>query len=147
MSVSKTVRVLGMVLLGASAVFVTSAALLIVQVQNADNACESFPAGVPGADYSDVRDLGFKNSYLNLGGKCVYYLDDGSAVKTREPGQWFSGSLMAIAAAAALLTVYLVRRKGHSGWLFGLLTFVNTPLGLLLALVVRRKVNRGAAAP
>jgi hypothetical protein len=48
------------------------AALFVVQTANADSACESYPASVPGADFSDVRGIGFENSFLNLGGRCEY---------------------------------------------------------------------------
>ena len=67
-------------------------ALLIVQNENADYACES-PEAVPGIEVEDLRGIGFENSYLNLGGRCEYRMDDGSVVVTQEPGWWFSGTI------------------------------------------------------
>ena len=139
-------RLVGMALLGGVALLVTCASLFVVQNANADSACESYPASVPGADFSDVRGVDFKNSFLNLGGRCTYRMEDGSTVTTREPGWWFSGTLIAIAAVFALLAVYVVRRKGYSGWLFGLFTLVSPLMGLLLALIVRRRTDRAASA-
>ncbi|MBA2691737.1 MAG: hypothetical protein H0U65_04475 [Rubrobacter sp.] len=63
--------------IGCVATLFVYVALFIVQTANADNACESYPAGVPGADYSDVRGIGFENSFLNLGGRCAYHMNDG----------------------------------------------------------------------
>ncbi len=74
--------------------------LFFVQIQNADSACES-PQAVPGIEVEDLRDIDFENSYLNLGGRCEYRLDDGSVVVTREPGWWFTGSPAALYAALA----------------------------------------------
>jgi hypothetical protein len=95
-------------------------ALFGVQTENADYACESYPASVPGADYSDVRGVGFENSFLNLGGRCTYHMNDGSVVVTREPGWWFAGTIAGIVSDFASLVIYLARRRGYPGWLFGL---------------------------
>jgi hypothetical protein len=53
-------------------------ALLLVQIENADQACESPEATVPGLRIEDIRDVRFENSFLNLGGRCTYLMDDGS---------------------------------------------------------------------
>ena len=121
--------------------------LFFVQIQNADPACESYPQTVPGADFEDVRGFGFENGYLNLGGKCAYYMNDGSVVHTREPGWWFSGTIAGLAALVAGGVAVFVRRRGHTGVLFGLATFVAPPLGLALAVAApRRGSSRGSVA-
>ena len=121
--------------------------LFVVQIQNADNACESYPQTVPGADFEDVRGIGFENSFSNLGGKCTYRMDDGSVVHTREPGWWFSGSIAGFFAVLAGVAVFVVRRKGHVGALFGLVALLAPPLGLALAAAMPRKgAPRGPAA-
>lgn len=114
-------------------------ALFIVQIANADDACESYPQTVAGADFEDVRGIGFENSFLNLGGRCTYRMIDGSVVHTREPGWWFSGTLAGLVAACAVAVVLFVRQRGHLGGLFGLTTLVAPPLGLALALAAPRK--------
>lgn len=128
--------------------------LFFLQVQNADNACESYPQTVPGADFQDVRGIGFENSFLNPGGRCTYQMDDGSTVVTREPGWWFSGSIVglvaAFAGAFAGAVVVAARRTGHAGVLFGLATLVAPSLGAARRFsrprVGRREV-RGRADP
>ena len=113
--------------------------LFIVQIQNADDACESYPQTVPDADFQDVRGIGFENSFLNLGGNCIYYMNDGAVVHTREPGWWFSGSIAGFAALVAVVAALLVRRKGHTGILYGLVTLLAPPLGLALVVAAPRK--------
>ena len=115
--------------------------LLFVQIQNADNACEGFG---PTGNHEGVRGIGFENSFLNLGGRCTYRMDDGSVVVTREPGWWFSGTIAGFVAAFAVVVAYLVRRKGHPGWLYGLTALLAPPLGLALALAAPRRTLQGA---
>lgn len=131
----------GVFVAGCVATLFVYAALLVVQISNADSACESYPASVPGADFADVRGIGFENSLLNLGGRCTYHMNDGSVVVTREPGWWFVETIAGIVTVFAGLVSYLARRKGYSGWLFGLCAFVAPPLGLLLAVTARRKLR------
>ena len=120
--------------------------LLFVQIQNADNACES-PQAVPGIDVESICGIGFENGYLNLGGNCTYCMNDGSTVHTREPGWRFSGTMAGFAAVIACAVAFFARRKGHVGVLFGLTTFLAPPLGLLLAIAVpRRASSQGPAA-
>jgi hypothetical protein len=119
-------------------------ALFVVQTANADYACENYPANVPSADSSDVRGVDFENSFLNLGGRCTYHMNDGAVVVTREPGWWLAGTIAGIVFVFASLVAYLARRKGYSGWLFGLCAFVAPPLGFLLATTARRKTAFGA---
>ena len=114
-------------------------ALFFIQIANADNACESYPQTVPGADFEDVRGIGFENSFLNLGGRCTYRMDDGSVVLTREPGWWFSGTIASFAAMLAGVAVLFARRKGHSGWLYGIATLVAPPLGFALVVAAPRR--------
>jgi hypothetical protein len=118
---------------GVSATLLFYLALFFVQIQNADNACEGYPATESGADFEDVRGIGFENSFLNLGGRCTYHMNDGSVVHTREPGWWFSGTIAGFVAACADAVVLLARRRGHPGVLFGLTTLIAPPLGLALA--------------
>ncbi len=121
--------------------------MFFVQIQNADNACESPSATLSDNSLDDLRGVGFENSFLNLGGKCAYRMDDGSVVHAREPGWWFSGTIGGLAAALAGLAVFLVRRKGHLGALFGLATLLAPPLGLTLAIATpRRAPSRGPVA-
>ena len=112
--------------------------LLILQNENADFACES-PQAVRGIDLNDLRGIGFRNSLLNLGGRCEYRMDDGSVLVTREPGWWFSGTIAGFIAMIAVLAGYLTRRKGHAGWLYGLTTLVAPPLGFALAVAAPRR--------
>ncbi len=86
---------------GTAATLIFYLSLFFLQIQNADNACESYPQTVPGTDFQDVRGIGFENSFLNLGGRCTYQMNDGSTVVTREPGWWFSGSIEGLVAAFA----------------------------------------------
>ena len=53
---------------GSAATLLLYLALFFVQIANADDACESPWATVPGIDVDDLRDVGFENSFLNLGG-------------------------------------------------------------------------------
>jgi hypothetical protein len=108
-------------------------------------ACESYPHTVPGADYLDVRGIGFENSFLNLGGRCTYRMDDGSVFVAREPGWWFSGTIAGFAAVFAVAVAYLARRKGHPGWLYGFTTLFAPPLGLAPTLAAPRRARSGAA--
>jgi hypothetical protein len=117
--------------------------LLFVQIQNAEDACEGFG---PTGNYEDVRGIGFENSFLNLGGRCTYRMDDGSVVVTREPGWWFSGTIAGFVAAFAVVVAYLVRRRGHMGLLYGLTALFAPPLGFALALVAPRRTRSGAAS-
>jgi len=105
-------------------------------------ACESYPQTVPGADYADVRGIGFENSLLNLGGRCTYYMKDGSVVIAHEPGWWFSGTIAGFALTFAGLVVLLARRKGYSGWVAGLCALVAPPLAWLLTVVAVPKARR-----
>ena len=124
---------------GSVATLVFYLLLFFVQIQNADNACESQSSPAPGTDFDEVRSIGFENGYLNLGGRCTYAMEDGSVVVTREPGWWFSGTVAGFAAAIAGLVVFLVRRKGHLGLLFGLTTLLAPPLGFLLGIATPRR--------
>ena len=114
-------------------------ALLFFQNENADFACENPAAAVPGIKLEDIRDIGFENSYLNLGGRCEYRLDDGSVVVTREPGWWFSGMIACFVALLALVAGWMAMRKGHVAVLFGLTALLAPPLGLALAVAVPRR--------
>lgn len=120
-------------------------ALLIVQNENADRACES-PQAVPGIEVEDIRDIGFENSLLNLGGRCEYRMDDGSVVVTREPGWWFSATIVGFVVMVAGVVVEFARRKGHPGWLYGFATLVAPPLGLALLLAAPRRTRSGAGS-
>ena len=120
-------------------------ALLVVQNENADYACES-PRAVPGLDVSNLRDIGFENSFLNLGGRCAYHMDDGSVIVTREPGWWFPATVVGFVAMLAGPAAMFARRKGRSGLLYGLATLVAPPLGLALSLAVPRRPRSGAAS-
>lgn len=137
--VNRLSRLLGATIVGTAATLFFYFALIIIQAANADGACETYPHTVPGADFEDVRGLGFENSYLNLGGSCTYYMTDGSVVHTREPGWWFSGTIVSFVAVLAGFAVLLVRRKGHSGWLYGLTALLAPPLGLLLSATAARR--------
>ena len=123
---------------GVFATLVFYLGLLILQNENADFACES-PQAVPGVDVENLRGIGFRNSLLNLGGRCEYRMDDGSLVVTREPGWWFSGTIAGFSAVVAVVAALLARRKGHRGWLYGATTLVAPPLGLALAVAAPRK--------
>ena len=120
-------------------------ALLLVQIENADQACESPEATVPGLRMEDIRDIRFENSFLNLGGRCTYLMDDGSVVVTREPGWGFPATIVGFLIMLAGPVATFARRKGRSGALFGLTTLVAPPLGLALSLAVTQKARSGAA--
>lgn len=120
--------------------------LLLVQIDNADHACESPQATVPGLDIEDVRDIGFENSFLNLGARCTYRMDDGSVVVTREPGWSFPATIVGLAAMVAGPAAMFARRRGRSGLLYGLTTLVAPPLGLALSLAVSRRPRSGAVS-
>jgi hypothetical protein len=124
---------------GVAATLIFYFVLLVVQIANADDACESYPQTVPGADFQDVRGIGFENSFLNLGGRCTYRMDDGSVVVTREPGWWFSGTIAGFVAVIAMVTAFFARRKGHPGLLFGLTALLAPPLGFALAVAAPRR--------
>lgn len=124
---------------GAAATLVFYLMLMVVQFANADMACETYPQTVPGADFEDVRGIGFENSWLNLGGRCAYYMSDGAVVHTREPGWSFSGTIAGFVAIVAGLAVFVVRRKGHLGWLYGIATLLAPPLGFALAVAAPRR--------
>ncbi len=94
----------------------------------------------------DLRGIGFETSFLNLGGRCEYRMDDGSEVVTREPGWWFSGTIAGVAAMLAGLAGLFAGRKGRSGPLYGLVTLVVPPLGLLLSVAVPPRTPSGAAS-
>ena len=133
MSLRRTLGFAGAILCGLFATLAFYTVLFIVQTVNADSACEGYPASVPGAWFSDVRGVGFENSFLNLGGRCTYHMQDGAVVVTREPGWWFSGTIAGLAVAPAGFIFHLVRRKGHPGWLFGLCALTAPPMALVLA--------------
>lgn len=128
---------------GSAATLVFYLFLFFVQIQNADNACEGFG---PTGNHEDVRGIGFENSFLNLGGRCTYYMNDGSVIVTREPDWWFSGTIAGSVAVIAGLAALLAGRKGCSGLLYGLTTLVAPPLGLVLALAASRRTRSGAAS-
>lgn len=67
---SSNTRLLLAVVAGSSGTLIFYIALFVVQIANADNGCESYPATVPGADFQDVQGIGFENSFVNLGGRC-----------------------------------------------------------------------------
>ena len=121
---------------GVFATLVFYLGLLILQNENADFACENPPAAVPNIEWGDIRDIGFRNSLLNLGGRCEHRMGDGSVIVTREPGWWFSGT---IAGFVSVVAAFVVRRKGHRGWLYGATTLVAPPLGLALAVAAPRR--------
>lgn len=121
-------------------------ALLFVQIENADRACESPQSTVPGLETEDIRDIGFESSFLNLGGRCEYRMDDGSVVVTREPGWGFSATIVGFVVMVAGVVVEFARRKGHPGLLYGLTTLVAPPLGLALLLAAPRRTRSGAAS-
>ncbi len=133
------------VVAGVLATSVFYLALLLVQIENADSACES-PQAVPGLDVDDLRDIYFENSFLNLGGRCTYHLDDGSMVVTREPGWWFPATIVGFVVMLAGPAAMFARRKGRSGLLYGLATLVAPPLGLALSLAVPQRPRSGAAS-
>lgn len=143
---SGNARLLLAVVAGVPATLLFYLALFLVQIANADDACESFPATVPGADFQDVQGIGFENSFLNLGGRCRYHMDDGSVVVTREPGWWFSGTIVGFVVMVAGPAAMFARRKRRSGLLYGLITLVAPPLGLALSLAVPRRPRSGAAS-
>ncbi len=128
--------------LGTSAFYL---ALLLVQIENADLACESPQASVPGLAIEDIRDIRFENSFLNLGGRCTYRMDDGSVVVTREPGGWFPATIVGFVLMLAGPAAMFARRKGRSGVLYGLTTLVAPPLGLALALAAPPRIPPGAS--
>jgi hypothetical protein len=98
--------------------------LFFVQIANAHNACEDYHYLGAVADPRDVRgEAGFEDSYLNLGGRCTWYMNDGSVVVTREPGWSFSGTTAGFVALLAVVSFLIARRKGYPGWLCGLTTF------------------------
>ena len=119
-------------------------ALLLVQIENADAACES-PQAVPGLETEEIRGIGFENSFLSLGGRCTYRMDDGSVVVTREPGWSFVATIAGFVAMLAGPAATFARRKGRSGLLYGIVTLVAPPLGLALALAVPQRPRSGAA--
>ena len=121
-------------------------ALLLVQIENADLACESPQATVPGLEVEEIRGIRFESSFLNLGGRCTYRMDDGSTVVTREPGWWFPATIVGFLLMLAGPAAMFARRKGRSGVLYGLTTLVAPPLGLLLSLAVAQ-IPRSGAAP
>jgi hypothetical protein len=134
------VRLVGAVAFGGLALPITCATLLLVQNANADFACENeFPVRGPASDRSAVRGIGFENAYLSLGGRCTYEMQDGSTAVARQPGWWLSATLITVSALSAALAGHLARREGHFGLLFAFLTIVNVPLGLLLAMLARRR--------
>jgi hypothetical protein len=116
-------------------------ALFVVQTVNADSACETYPTSVQGVNSSDVRGITFRNSWLNFGGSCTYRLQDGSVVSTRAPELWFSGTNAGVISVFAGLVVYLARRKGHQGFLFGLCTLAASPFGLSIMAVAPRRAD------
>ncbi len=127
--------------LGTSAFYL---AHLLVQIENADQACKSLEATVPGLRIEDIRDIRFENSFFNLGGRCTYLMDDGSVVVTREPGCWFPATIVGFLIMFAGPVATFARRKGRSGALFGLTTLVAPPLELVLALAAPQRPRSGA---
>ena len=121
-------------------------ALLLVQINNADLACESPQATVPNLKTEDIRDIRFESSFLNLGGRCTYRMDDGSVVVTREPGWWFTSTVVGLVVMLVGPAAMFARRKGRSGLLYGLTTLVAPPLGLALSLAVPPSPRSGAAS-
>ena len=117
---------------GVSATLVFYVALLVLQNENADYACES-PQEAPGVDVNDLRGIGFENTFLNLGGRCEYRLENGSVIVTREPGWWFSATIGGFVAVIAVVVIHVARRKGHPGLLYGLTALLAPPLGFALA--------------
>jgi hypothetical protein len=144
-SLRRALLLAGTILLGSFATPFVYAAHFVVQTVNADDACESYPQNVPGAGFSDVRGVGFENSFLNLGGHCTFHMNDGSVVITREPGWWFSGTIAGFAAVFAGLVGYLARRKEYSGWVAGLYALLAPPLALLLTVIAVPKAGRVSA--
>ncbi|CAA9458580.1 MAG: hypothetical protein AVDCRST_MAG02-1907 [uncultured Rubrobacteraceae bacterium] len=128
---------------GLSGTLVLYLMLFIVQLANADDACEGYPQTVPGADREDVRGGGFENTFLNLAGRWTYRMEDGSVVVTRAPGRSFSGTIAGVVAVVAGLVALSVRRKGHPGVPYGLATLFAPPLGLVLALAAPRRTRHG----
>jgi len=115
-------------------------ALFFVQIANADNACEDYHYLGAVADPRDVRgEAGFENSFLNLGGRCTWYMNDGSVIVTREPGWGLSGTIVGFVALLAVVSFLVVRRKGHPGWLYGFTTLLAPPLGLALTFGASRR--------
>ena len=142
---SQTTRLFTAAVVGVLGTSVFYLALLLVQIENADQACESPRATVPGLRVEDIRDIRFENSFLNLGGRCTYRLDDGSVVVTREPGWWFPATIVGFLMMLAGPVATFARRKGRSGALFGITTIVAPPLGLALSLAVTQRARSGAA--
>ena len=70
------VAALAAILSGSATTLFFYVALFVVQTVNGDDACESYPASVQGADFSDARSIGSQNSWLNLGGSCTYHMKD-----------------------------------------------------------------------
>ncbi len=122
--------------LGTSAFYL---ALVLVQIENAGLACESPQASVPGLEIEDTGDIRFENSFLNLGGRCTYRLDDGSVVVTREPGWWFPATIVGFMLMLSGPASIVARRKGRSGVLFGLIALVAPPLALTLSLTAAQR--------
>ena len=121
--------------------------LFFVQIQNAEDACESYTGIMPGTEFSEIRSIGFQNAYLNLGGRCEYRLENGSVVVTRKPGWWFSGTIASFVVAFAGVVAFLARWKGHLGLLYGLATLLAPPLGIALALAAARGPGGKVGSP
>ncbi len=62
-------------------------------------------------DVNNLRVVGFENSYLNLGARCRYHMDDSSVAVTREPGWWFSGTVVASVAMSGGPAAMFAGRK------------------------------------
>ena len=121
-------------------------ALLLVQIENADMACENPRATLPNLKVENIRDIGFENSFLNLGGRCTYRMDDGSVVITREPGWGYPATIVGFVVMLAGVVVQYARRKGHPGLLYGFTTLIAPPLGLALMLAAPPRTRSGAAS-
>ena len=141
---SQTTRLFTAAVVGVLGTSVFYLALLLVQIENADQACESPEATVPRVRIEDIRDIRFENSFLNLSGRRIYRMDDGSVVVTREPG-WFPATIVGFLVMLAGPVATFARRKGRSGALFGITTMVAPPLGLALSLAVTQRARSGAA--
>jgi hypothetical protein len=61
-------------------------------------------------------------------------------VSTREPELWFSGTIAEVITVFAGLVVYLARRKGHQGFLFGLCALA-APFGPSIVAVAPRRAD------
>ena len=128
---------------GLAATSVSYLALFVFQTVNADLACETVPEEIR----REFRDVKFENSLLNLGGRCTWYLSDGSAMVTREPGWWLT-AVMAVGLLVLVgFSVMIVRQRGHQGWLYALVTFVAPPLGMALAVTARDRLSEDVPAP